>query len=264
MTEKTMQEKYKLLKEPLKAQDIELRVGTVGEKGVTLLLYKTARVDLKRLDDVFNLRWQRHHYIDGKGNIVCKISIYDTDFKEWISREDVGTESNTEKEKGAYSDSFKRAASSWGIGVELYNSPFIFVKCETVGKGEKSQYGKYKSYELKEKFYFNDVIVTKFEAINSEVFVEIKKKNDVLFSNFNSYTQLNVVEKKQEPQKQIEVFNYEKLKEELMECGTVAEVSIVREKATANKSKMSTEQQKEFGVLLINTINQIQQTENAK
>lgn len=194
-----MNEKYKRLKEPLTAQDIELRVGTVGEKGVTLLLYKTARVDLKRLDDVFELTWQRHHYIDSKGNVVCKISIYDTDLKEWISREDVGTESNTEKEKGAYSDSFKRAGSSWGIGVELYNAPFIFVKCETVGKGDKNKYGKYNSYELKEKYYFNsDVVVTKFVVVNSEVFVEIKKKNDVLFTNFNANTQQNINEKKQE------------------------------------------------------------------
>lgn len=72
------------------------------------------------------------------------------------------------------------------------------------------------------------------------------------------------VEKKQEPQKPIQTFNYEKLKEELIECATIAEVSIVREKANANKSKMSTEQQKEFGVLLTNTINQIKEIENAK
>jgi hypothetical protein len=252
MTEKTMQEKYKLLREPLTAEDIEVRVGTVSEKGASLLLYKTARTDSKRLDNVLNGRWKRRHYMDGKGNIVCEISIYDTELKEWISREDVGTESFTEKEKGSYSDSFKRAGSSWGIGVELYDSPFIFVQCETVDK------------KLKDKFYFNDAIVSKFEVNNGNVFVEIKKKNQVLFSNFNGYTSQKPVEKKQEPQKPVEVFNYEKLKEELMECGTLAEVQTVREKASNNKSKMSIEQQKEFVTLLTNTLNAIKEMENAK
>lgn len=257
-----MNEKYKRLKEPLTAQDIELRVGTVGEKGVTLLLYKTARVDLKRLDDVFELTWQRHHYIDSKGNVVCKISIYDTDLKEWISREDVGTESNTEKEKGAYSDSFKRAGSSWGIGVELYNAPFIFVKCETVGKGEKNQYGKYKSYELKDRYYFNDVIVTKFAVVNSEVFVEIKKKNDVLFTNFNANTQQNTNEKKQEkPTEQntqqliktkeeakafIEVIDFEKSKENLLQTKDMEELKKVFTYIYNKKSSFTPEEYNEL------------------
>ncbi|NOW12590.1 hypothetical protein B0H35_000004 [Clostridium acetobutylicum] len=45
----------------------------------------------------------------------------------WISKQDVGTESNTEKEKGQASDSFKRACFNFGIGRELYTSPFIWI-----------------------------------------------------------------------------------------------------------------------------------------
>ena len=46
----------------------------------------------------------------------------------WIYKSDCGAESNTEKEKGEASDSFKRACVNWGIGRELYTAPFIFVK----------------------------------------------------------------------------------------------------------------------------------------
>jgi hypothetical protein len=42
-----------------------------------------------------------------------------------VSKQDVGTESNTEKEKGQASDSFKRACFNWGIGRELYTAPKI-------------------------------------------------------------------------------------------------------------------------------------------
>jgi hypothetical protein len=56
------------------------------------------------------------------------VSIWDDAKKQWISKEDTGTESNTEKEKGLASDSFKRACFNWGIGRELYSAPFIWIK----------------------------------------------------------------------------------------------------------------------------------------
>jgi hypothetical protein len=244
-----MNEKYKRLKEPLTAQDIELRVGTVGEKGVTLLLYKTARVDLKRLDDVFNFGWQRQHYVDAKGNVVCKVSIYDTELKEWISREDVGTESNTEKEKGAYSDSFKRAGSSWGIGVELYNAPLIFIKCETVGKGDKNQWGKYKYYELKEKYYFSNAVVTKFDVINSDVFVEIKNKNDVLFSNFkNNVEQKQVIKTKEDAKAVVEKIqmDFEKIKSKIIDSENIQDFESAKSEANKFLTQMNDSQKNEI------------------
>jgi len=47
-----------------------------------------------------------------------------------IAKQDVGTESYTEKEKGQASDSFKRACVNWGIGRELYSAPFIWIPVE--------------------------------------------------------------------------------------------------------------------------------------
>ena len=93
----------------LKADEIDVRIGSCNRGGVSLLLYKDARVDMNLLDlHVGSLNWKReHHVIDGK--LFCTVSIYDPDKKEWISKQDVGTESYTEKEKGQASDSFKRA-----------------------------------------------------------------------------------------------------------------------------------------------------------
>jgi Uncharacterized protein conserved in bacteria len=114
----------------LKASEIDVRVGTCKETGCSLLLYKDARVDMNLLDEVVGvMNWQREHEFK-EGKLYCKVSIFDEERKCWISKEDVGSESNTEAEKGQASDSFKRACVNWGIGRELYTAPFIWVKLE--------------------------------------------------------------------------------------------------------------------------------------
>lgn len=116
---------------PLKADEIEVRVGQVYEKGVSMLLYKNARVDMAILDETYGqMGWQRDHK-EVKGNMYCGIGIYDVESGEWVWKWDCGTESNTEKEKGEASDAFKRAGTNWGIGRELYTSPFIWLDVAT-------------------------------------------------------------------------------------------------------------------------------------
>ena len=111
----------------LSADEIDCRLATVKQNGVSLLLYKDARCDQNILDEtVGNMNWQRHHNRD---NANCIVSIWDTEKKMWIEKEDTGTESYTEKEKGLASDSFKRACFNWGIGRELYTAPFIWFLC---------------------------------------------------------------------------------------------------------------------------------------
>ena len=116
----------------LKADEIECRVSTVNEKGVTLLLYKEARVDQKILDETFGpFGWQRSHQnIDG--NLYCTVSVYDKETNTWVAKQDVGTTNFAEKEKSQASDSFKRACVNWGIGRELYTAPFIWIPAEKV------------------------------------------------------------------------------------------------------------------------------------
>jgi hypothetical protein len=84
----------------LNANEIECRVGMISEKGLSLLLYKDARVDMKILDEVYGANnWQRSHELIG-GNLYCTVSIWDDGKKQWISKMDVGTKSHAEKEKG--------------------------------------------------------------------------------------------------------------------------------------------------------------------
>ena len=115
----------------LTANEIECRVQSVKKTnrgvGCILLLYKDARVDMKLLDETYGpANWQRTHEVIN-GNLFCNIEIWDSEKKQWVKKQDVGTESYTEKEKGQASDSFKRAGFNWGIGRELYTSPFIWI-----------------------------------------------------------------------------------------------------------------------------------------
>ena len=119
-------EKQKLDFRLLRADEIDCRIAMVKRNGVSLLLYKDARVDQNILDDtVGQLNWKRSHEMIGD-RLYCTVSIRGED-GEWVSKQDVGTESYTEKEKGQASDSFKRACFNWGIGRELYTAPFIWI-----------------------------------------------------------------------------------------------------------------------------------------
>lgn len=120
----------------LAAGEIEVRVGQVGDGYVTLLLYKNARVDRAMLDEEFGKMNWSCKYSEHKGNLFCSIGVYDPDKKEWVWKEDCGTESQTEKEKGEASDAFKRAGFRWGIGIELYNAPRIYAPVATDKVGD--------------------------------------------------------------------------------------------------------------------------------
>ena len=111
----------------LKASEIECRAATVKQNGISILLYKDARVDQRILDETFGpFGWKRSHQsIDG--NLYCTVEILDKNTGEWVSKQDVGTTGYTEKEKSQASDSFKRACFNWGIGRELYSAPFIWI-----------------------------------------------------------------------------------------------------------------------------------------
>lgn len=109
----------------LKADEIDCRISQIDKGWCSLLLYKDARVDMNVLDETFgSMNWQKKYLRD---NANCIVSIWDSEKHQWIEKEDTGTESFSQAEKGLASDSFKRACFNWGIGRELYTAPSIFI-----------------------------------------------------------------------------------------------------------------------------------------
>lgn len=117
------------LNTPLNIDEIDFRVQSVNKGGyATILAYKDARVDMKRLDDVYGTEYWQKKYDLIDGNLFCSVGIYNKEINQWIWKQDVGTESMAEKQKGEASDAFKRACFNLGIGRELYEYPVIQIK----------------------------------------------------------------------------------------------------------------------------------------
>jgi hypothetical protein len=153
----------------LNANEIDARVSTISEKGCSLLLYKDARVDQNILDETVGPEyWKRSHQLIGN-NLYCTVSIYNKELGVWVDKQDVGTESYTEKEKGQASDSFKRACFNWGIGRELYTAPFIWVKAGDVKIEDKN--GKsttYDTFSVRDIGYDNDGNINRLKIYNEK------------------------------------------------------------------------------------------------
>ena len=170
------------LTKPLSINEIDFRIQSINKgKFATILAYKDARADMNRLDEVVGaLNWKREHTRDNKN---CIVSIYNPETKEWVSKEDTGTESNTEQAKGLASDSFKRACFNWGIGRELYDYPLIQIK---LLDNEVSEYqGKFKpTWDLKLKEW---KWISEFKD-NKIVALACKDNNGKLRFNWGKFT----------------------------------------------------------------------------
>ena len=188
----------------LKAEEIDCRVSTVNAKGCSLLLYKDARVDQNILDETFGIfGWQRSHQLIGD-RLYCTVSVWDEKKQIWISKQDVGTESYTEKEKGQASDSFKRACFNLGIGRELYTAPFIWIgsdKCNLVDKdGKKTTY---------DRFFVSEIGYDKNGNINHLVIYRERPKEKVYVFNGEAEKELDEKNAKKITKKEAE--NLEKI-----------------------------------------------------
>ena len=164
----------------LKASEIDARVATVTASGCSLLLYKDARADMNLLDETVGcLNWKREHQIIGD-RLYCTVSIWDEKKNQWISKQDVGTESYTEKEKGQASDSFKRACFNFGLGRELYTAPFIWIPNSKCNITEKN--GKGTTYD---RFIVDDIGYDEDGNINRLVIRNTgsaySKRNDIVY-----------------------------------------------------------------------------------
>jgi hypothetical protein len=169
----------------LYASEIDARVSTINKNGCSLLLYKDARVDQNILDETFGIfGWKRSHQLIGD-RLYCTVEVWDDDKKQWISKQDVGTESYTEKEKGQASDSFKRACFNLGIGRELYTAPFIWITPDKVNITEKD--GRYTTtdrFAVESIGYSDDGNINKIVIINTKkgIVAYQWEKNDTILS----------------------------------------------------------------------------------
>lgn len=163
----------------LTADEIECRIAQIKSNGLSLLLYKDARCDMNILDETVGaMNWTNQYSRDNRN---CIVSIYDADKGVWIAKENTGTESYTEAEKGLASDSFKRACVNWGIGRELYSAPFIWidkVNCNITADGTK-----YKCYD---RFEVETIEYDDKERISGLTIVKVKgRQRDVVFTYKN-------------------------------------------------------------------------------
>ena len=177
---------------PLKADEIDVRISQIDKNWCTLLLYKDARVDQNILDEsVGQMNWQKHY---SRENANCIVSIWDDEKKQWIEKEDTGTESFSEAEKGLASDSFKRACFNWGIGRELYTAPSIFIfprqdiKYKNKGK-EVDEFFEHKEgkYTTKTRFYVDYIDYDEQRKIKDLVIRD--QKNNIRFEELSQETE---------------------------------------------------------------------------
>lgn len=155
----------------LRAEEIECRLATINERGLSLLLFKDARVDQKILDETFGfLGWKRSHQVLD-GNLYCTVEVWDNKKEQWVAKQDVGTMSYTEKEKGQASDSFKRACFNWGVGRELYTAPFIWVGAEKTDIRKKEKENR---YYTNDRFRVRDIGYSREREIISLVIVNAR------------------------------------------------------------------------------------------
>lgn len=113
------------LDRPFSDQDVKWRVGRQSRDGkkAALLAYVDARSVQARFDGVVGKEnWSVTYVPFGDtGAVMATVSVRING--EWVSKSDIGSPSNVEREKGAVSDAFKRASVAWGVGRHLYDLP---------------------------------------------------------------------------------------------------------------------------------------------
>ena len=116
------------LAKPFDKSEIKWRPARMLNDGTTaiVLAYVDVRTVQDRLNTVMGIDgWQCKHISYGP-KTICHLGLKFNN--EWIWRSDGAGDTNFEADKGAISDSLKRAAVHFGVGRHLYDLPSVFVK----------------------------------------------------------------------------------------------------------------------------------------
>lgn len=112
----------------LKANEIEVRYGNKLKDGrVNMLLYIDSRSATELLDETYGMANWGISYKEVAGQIYGRLEIFDEETQRWVYREDTGSESNIEAQKGLSSDVLKRCLARFGCN-GLYSSPKIVIQ----------------------------------------------------------------------------------------------------------------------------------------
>jgi len=130
------------LSKPFDKKDIQWRVQRLTRDGTSgmALAYVNVRQVQDRLNEVMGIDWQTKHEVFG-AKTICSLGLKLDG--EWIWRSDGAGDTQFEADKGAISDSLKRAAVSFGVGRHLYDLPSIWVKCQSKQSGSKFYFQKF-------------------------------------------------------------------------------------------------------------------------
>ena len=214
----------------LRADEIDARIARINQKYVNILLYKDARCDMRILDETVGPEnWQRNHEVINN-HLFCNVGIYNG--TDWVWKQDVGTESYTEAEKGEASDSFKRSCFNWGIGRELYTAPQIKFKAEDCNVKD----GKCYDYFNVEEIEYRDKRISWLKVVNTNTKAVYTWGRSEKLNEFNA-KELVTEEQAAELEKLIEAsdINREKLLEnyeiEDVKDFTMTQYNLIKQKA---------------------------------
>lgn len=165
------EETIKRLREPFGSREIEwkIQVTTQDKQRGMAVAYMDARAVQKRLDETVGpFNWKNVYSLWHDNSQICGISIFYDERNEWVTKFDGAENSDFEPVKGGLSDSFKRAATVWGIGRYLYEMEGIWVEIEARGKSFAIKQGEYGRLE-KEYNAMLDRIFGAGQAVNQMI-----------------------------------------------------------------------------------------------
>lgn len=122
---------------PFPPEEVRWKPLVVKGNRALAIAYLNARAIMDRLDDVVGpAQWEDEYMSLGDGSVICHLTVY-FDGKA-VKKCDVGSPSEQpdsgDRLKAAFSDSFKRAATKFGIGRYIHRLPQNWVDYDPVKK----------------------------------------------------------------------------------------------------------------------------------
>lgn len=110
----SLKEALPQLRRPFEPAAVRWKVQSAGERYGIVIAYIDARLVIERLNMVAGEEWEDEYRAHSQGVEECALTVFGR------TRRDVGTGQGVQAAKSTRSDSLKRAAVKFGIGVSIY------------------------------------------------------------------------------------------------------------------------------------------------